>query len=72
MTARWVDLPPDDWLGLMRGLRRVMADLESQGAWENPRRMGTAYLWVDATGVLRVNTAKPTSDTDGTIVGTQT
>lgn len=30
------------------------------------------YLWVDASGVLRVKTTVPTSDTDGTVVGTQT
>ena len=30
------------------------------------------FLWVDdAAGDLRINTNKPTSDTDGTIVGTQ-
>jgi len=30
------------------------------------------HLWVDGTGDLRINSGKPTSDTDGTVVGTQT
>jgi hypothetical protein len=30
-----------------------------------------AYLWSDATGDLRIKATAPTSDTDGTIVGTQ-
>jgi hypothetical protein len=29
-------------------------------------------LWVDSTGRLRIKTSAPTSDTDGTVVGTQT
>lgn len=30
------------------------------------------YLWVDSTGALRIKNGAPTSDTDGTVVGTQT
>lgn len=33
--------------------------------------LGTYHLWVDATGDLRIKGTAPTSDTDGTIVGTQ-
>lgn len=46
--------------------------------WVNPTLIsGTqtgapAYLWTDATGDLRIKTSAPTSDTDGTVVGTQT
>lgn len=29
------------------------------------------YLWVDATGDLRIHTSAPGSDTAGTVVGTQ-
>jgi len=29
------------------------------------------YIWVDATGDLRIKSTAPTTDTDGTIVGTQ-
>lgn len=43
------------------------------GAWNgNPLRLGTYYLWVDATGDLRIKNGAPSSDTDGTVVGTQT
>ena len=37
-----------------------------------PLRIGAFYLWVDSTGVLRIKSGAPTSDTDGTVVGTQT
>jgi len=33
---------------------------------------GSYFLWVDATGVLRIKNGAPASDTDGTVVGTQT
>jgi hypothetical protein len=33
--------------------------------------LGDYHLWVDATGDLRIKNAEPASDTDGTIVGTQ-
>ena len=33
---------------------------------------GGKYLWIDSTGDLREKNSAPTSDTDGTIVGTQT
>lgn len=33
---------------------------------------GTTHLWVDSAGKLRIKTGAPTSDTDGTVVGTQT
>lgn len=34
-------------------------------------RLGGSYIWVDSTGDLRVNEGQPTSDTDGTVVGSQ-
>jgi hypothetical protein len=34
--------------------------------------LGSYYLWVDATGDLRIKSGAPASDTDGTVVGTQT
>ena len=41
--------------------------------WSNePFALGNYYLWVDATGDLRIKSGAPTSDTDGTVVGTQT
>lgn len=41
--------------------------------WNTPTlRVGAYHLWVDATGDLRIKGSAPTSDTDGTVVGTQT
>lgn len=37
----------------------------------NPLRLGAYYLWVDATGDLRIKSGAPTFDTDGSVVGTQ-
>jgi hypothetical protein len=34
-------------------------------------RLGNYYLWVDATGLLRIKPSRPSSDTDGTVVGAQ-
>ena len=51
--------------------------LTSATGWLNPTtitgtQLGTDYyLWPDSTGDLRISTTAPTSDTDGTIVGTQ-
>lgn len=45
--------------------------------WLNPQTIsGTqigapSYLWADSTNRLRIKTTLPTSDTDGTVVGTQ-
>jgi len=36
-----------------------------------PFYLGAYALWVDSTGDLRIKNGAPTSDTDGTIVGTQ-
>jgi hypothetical protein len=42
------------------------------GGWDGRRlRLGVYFLWVDASGRLRIKDSTPTSDTDGTIVGTQ-
>jgi len=41
-------------------------------AWNGPHMVMYAYhLWVDASGRLRIKSSAPTSDTDGTIVGSQ-
>ena len=37
-----------------------------------PLYLGAYALWVDSTGDLRIKNGAPTSDTDGTVVGTQT
>lgn len=45
------------------------------GSWDSPGllRLGNSWLWVDASGRLRIKNSaiRPTSDTDGIIVGTQ-
>lgn len=42
------------------------------GSWNNgPLRLGAYYLWVDATGDLRIKDSAPSSATDGVVVGTQ-
>lgn len=47
--------------------------IAGNGAWNgNPLRLGAYYLWVDATGDLRIKSGAPTTDLDGTVVGTQT
>jgi hypothetical protein len=47
--------------------------LYTTGAWNNGAlRLGSYYLWVDSTGDLRIKSGAPSSDTDGTVVGTQT
>lgn len=48
-------------------------DTRIGGAWNNGRmKLGAYYLWIDATGRLRIKNSAPSSDTDGTVVGTQT
>ncbi|APD19102.1 hypothetical protein BK812_0016 [Pectobacterium phage A38] len=39
---------------------------------QNKLLLGGYQLWVDAQGRLRIKNGDPTSDTDGTVVGTQT
>lgn len=41
------------------------------GGWQTPMLFGTYSLWVDTTGDLRIKATAPTSDLDGTVVGTQ-
>ena len=42
-------------------------------AWDGEHLvLGAYHLWVDATGDLRIKSSAPTSDGDGTVVGTQT
>lgn len=39
--------------------------------YTQPFYLGSYALWVDSTGDLRIKSGAPTSDTDGTVVGTQ-
>lgn len=41
-------------------------------AWDGPHIVLDPYhIWVDGTGDLRIKSGAPSSDTDGTVVGTQ-
>ena len=43
------------------------------GTWNTSHlELGIYHLWVDSTGRLRIKNSAPTSDTDGTVIGTQT
>jgi hypothetical protein len=47
--------------------------VQADGTWNGGTfRLGAYRLWVDSTGDLRIKNGAPTSDTDGTVVGTQT
>jgi hypothetical protein len=37
-----------------------------------PLKLANYHLWVDSSGRLRIKSSAPSSDTDGTVVGTQT
>ena len=44
----------------------------SSEAWNGGHLvMGAYHLWIDSTGDLRIKSSAPSSDTDGTVVGTQ-
>lgn len=45
----------------------------TSSAWNTAHfTMGTYEMWIDSSGRLRIKNGAPTSDTDGTVVGTQT
>lgn len=42
------------------------------GTWNTEHIvMGNYHIWVDSTGDLRISNGAPTSDTDGSVVGSQ-
>jgi hypothetical protein len=51
-----------------------LQQLDSSGAtgYAHPLYLGTYALWVASDGKLYIKSGTPTSDTDGTVVGTQT
>lgn len=60
-------------------LTQILRDMaiainQTQGSyWNGPHPiMGSYHLWIDATGDLRIKSSPPTSDLDGTVVGSQT
>lgn len=51
----------------------VIQDTAGTSAWNAAHlKLGTYHLWVDGSGRLRIKASAPASDTDGTVVGTQT
>lgn len=52
---------------------KLMYEPSFAAAWNgnNPLRLGTWHLWIDAAGRLRVKNGKATSDGDGVVVGGQ-
>jgi hypothetical protein len=56
------------------GLVKHMPSLTNvfSSAWnDKPLRLGDYRLWIDGSGRLRMKRGAPTSDTDGTVVGSQ-
>lgn len=64
-------------MAILGSTRDVSSSVSTGGsAWNQvsggaPLTLGVYQLWVDAGGRLRMKSGAPTSDTDGTIVGTQ-
>lgn len=62
-------------LAYVSGVGKTVSRLgfqSEQSGWNfQPLILGAYYLWVDATGDLRIKNGAPTSDTDGVVVGTQ-
>ena len=55
-------------------LRAMLLEINkmSGSKWDGPHPiLGTTHIWVDATGDLRIKSSVPTSDLDGTVIGTQ-
>ena len=54
------------------GASYTMAGASGATGYTKPLYLGSYALWVDSTGDLRIKSGVPASDTDGTVVGTQT
>lgn len=66
-AASWLRVTGDDLLIDNQHLRI------NNGAWDGGHLiLGSYHLWIDGTGDLRIKSSAPSSDTDGTVVGTQT
>lgn len=58
---------------LHRHIRQLEAAVTYEAAWNgNHPTLGVYHLWIDSSGRLRIKNSAPASDTDGTVVGTQT
>jgi len=51
----------------------LSSGISTDGTWDGSHfLLGSNHLWADATGDLRIKASAPTSDLDGTVVGSQT
>ena len=61
-------------LTLTNYFRDIYAKITQQRgyAWNEMHPvMGSYHLWIDGSGRLRIKSSSPTSDSDGTVIGTQ-
>lgn len=67
-----VTAPHADAIAITAGVMYAPLARSVGGGYQRALRFGSSfYLWIDSTGVLRTKSGAPTSDTDGTVVGTQ-
>jgi hypothetical protein len=58
--------------GTVNNITMANEGIQGDGAYNNGHLLiGNYHLWIDSTGRLRIKSSTPSSDTDGTIVGTQ-
>lgn len=69
--AQQRDRDLEDYLDDVAGQLDTAAARLGDGTWELPLTLGGSWLWVDATGDLRISATAPTTDLDGAVVGTQ-
>lgn len=50
----------------------VVSDNAATLTYRNPLDFANGFVWVSSTGKLYIKTTRPTTDTDGIVVGTQT
>lgn len=56
---------------LLRAILQQLNNLTGS-TWNGPHPvLGSTHIWVDVTGDLRIKASAPTSDLDGTVIGTQ-
>lgn len=56
---------------MLRDIDRRIRQVEG-ATWNGPHPiLGQYHIWVDATGDVRIKSTPPTTDLDGTIIGTQ-
>jgi len=59
------------WEYLRHNIEMENSTITLSQSYQYPLYFGSWALWVDSTGKLRIKSGAPTSDTDGTVVGTQ-